>query len=98
MQKDLLFEIGTEEIPSVYLTDMLSQLEKNTTSILSEYRTSFSGLEVFGTPRRMVLLVLGLDEFLPSFPLLKSREKLHQQDLIWEKICRDLEWEFIRSL
>ena len=42
--------------------------------------------------------LLGLDEFLPSFPLLKSREKLHQQDLIWEKICRDLEWEFIRSL
>ena len=42
--------------------------------------------------------LLGLDEFLPSFPLLKSREKLHQQDLIWEKICRDLGWEFIRSL
>ena len=67
MQKDLLFEIGTEEIPSVYLTDMLSQLEKNTTSILSEYRTSFSGLEVFGTPRRMVLHVLGLEEFQESY-------------------------------
>lgn len=42
--------------------------------------------------------LLGLDEFLSCFPLLKSREKLHQQDLIWVKICKDLRWEFIKSL
>ena len=42
--------------------------------------------------------LLGLDEFLSCFPLLKSREKLHQQDKIWEKICEDLKWEFIKSL
>ena len=42
--------------------------------------------------------LLGLDDFLSCFPLLKSREKLHQQDQIWRKICKDLSWEFIRSL
>lgn len=42
--------------------------------------------------------LLGLDEFLACFPLLKSREKLHQQDQIWKKICEDLKWEFIKSL
>lgn len=42
--------------------------------------------------------LLNLDEFLICFPLLKSREKLHQQDLIWKKICYDLQWEFIKSL
>ena len=42
--------------------------------------------------------LLELDEFLVCFPLLKSREKLHQQDLIWQKICQDLKWEFIKSL
>ena len=42
--------------------------------------------------------LLELDSFLPSFPLLKSREKLHQQDKIWSKICQDLNWEFIKSL
>ena len=42
--------------------------------------------------------LLNLDEFLICFPLLKSREKLHQQDLIWKKICFDLKWEFIKSL
>jgi ssDNA-binding Zn-finger/Zn-ribbon topoisomerase 1 len=42
--------------------------------------------------------LLELDEFLHCFPMLKSREKLYQQDVIWEKICEDLEWEFIKSI
>jgi hypothetical protein len=42
--------------------------------------------------------LLGHDEYLPSFPLLKSREKLHNQDLIWQKICDDLDWQFIKSI
>lgn len=40
----------------------------------------------------------GYDEFLPSFPLLKSRDKLLEQDKIWKKICHDLRWEYIPSL
>ena len=42
--------------------------------------------------------LLELDQFLDCFILLKSREKLHQQDLIWEKICEYLKWEFIPSV
>ena len=42
--------------------------------------------------------LLELDEFLPNFTLLKSREKLHQQDKIWKKVCEDLGWEFYKSL
>lgn len=42
--------------------------------------------------------LLNLDEFLVCFPLLKSREKLHKHDQIWEKICEDLQWEFIKSI
>ena len=42
--------------------------------------------------------LLGLDEFLPCFPLLKSREKLLQQDRIWKQICQELKWEFIKSI
>lgn len=41
--------------------------------------------------------LLGEDEFLPCFPLLKSREKLYVQDQIWEKMCNELHWEFIRT-
>ena len=42
--------------------------------------------------------LLGEDEFLPCFPLLKSKEKLYQQDVIWKKICEELRWEFISTI
>lgn len=41
--------------------------------------------------------LLGEDQYLPCFPLLKSREKLYIQDQIWEKICTELQWEFIKT-
>jgi hypothetical protein len=37
-------------------------------------------------------------EFLSCFPLLKSRDKLLQQDIVWRKICQDLGWRFIKSV
>jgi len=42
--------------------------------------------------------ILGLNEYLKYFPLLKSREKLYVQDQIWKKICVDLNYEIIPSL
>jgi hypothetical protein len=42
--------------------------------------------------------LLNKDEFLNCFPLLKSREKLYEHDLIWKGICTDLRWEFIPSI
>jgi hypothetical protein len=42
--------------------------------------------------------LLGLDEYKISFPLLKDREKLHQTDMIWKKICDKLGWHFIKSI
>jgi hypothetical protein len=41
--------------------------------------------------------LLSMDEYLDCFPLLKSREKLQQQDNIWERICGDLQWQYIPS-
>ncbi len=42
--------------------------------------------------------LLELDEFLGSFPLLKNRDKLYQQSKVWQLICADMGWEFIRSI
>jgi len=36
----------------------------------------------------------GYNEYLPYFNLLKSKDKLRQQDKIWKKICLDLGWTF----
>lgn len=41
--------------------------------------------------------LLELDEYLPNFPILKNRDKLFCQDKIWQQICQDLQWQFIRS-
>ena len=45
-----------------------------------------------------LIQLLGQDEYLDKFMLLRSREKLYQQDVIWQKICKDLNWEFCPSL
>jgi hypothetical protein len=42
--------------------------------------------------------ILGLNEYLKFFPLLKSREKLYVQDQIWKKICEELNYKIIPSL
>jgi hypothetical protein len=44
------------------------------------------------------LQLLGHDEFLPYFRLLKSREKLQEHDEVWKKICEVLKWEFIKTV
>jgi hypothetical protein len=42
--------------------------------------------------------LLGQDDLLCCFPLLKSREKLYIQDVIWKGICIELGWEFYPSI
>ena len=42
--------------------------------------------------------LLGLDELKSSLSLLKSREKLSAQEAIWAKICKELNWQYIRSI
>jgi hypothetical protein len=41
--------------------------------------------------------LLGYDEFLPCFTLLKGKDKLTAMDRIWKKICAELDWQFIPS-
>jgi hypothetical protein len=42
--------------------------------------------------------LLSEDTYLKYFPLLKSKEKLYQQDIIWKKICKNLHWEYIPTI
>ena len=42
--------------------------------------------------------LLSEDKYLKYFPLLKSKEKLYQQDVIWKKICGVLQWEYIPTI
>ena len=42
--------------------------------------------------------LLGEEDSMQLFPLLKSREKLYQQDCIWKDICQLLGWQFYKSV
>ena len=42
--------------------------------------------------------LMAYDEFLPCFSLLKGRDKLFKQDMIFKKICEDLGWSWLPSI
>jgi hypothetical protein len=42
--------------------------------------------------------LLGEDDYLKCFPLLKSKDKLWKQDQIWKKITQELRWEYIPTI
>lgn len=42
--------------------------------------------------------LLGLDEYIAYFPLLKNSKKLLHHDKIWKNICAYMKWEFIKSI
>ena len=57
---DFLLEIGTEELPVGDLTNAIEQLRALSPSFLEEQRLKYNSIKVYGTPRRLVVLVEGL--------------------------------------
>jgi glycyl-tRNA synthetase beta chain len=66
MGRSLLFEIGTEEIPSSFTGPALDFIRTWVTDKFTEIRLEYDSLEVFGTPRRLALRVKGIQETLPD--------------------------------
>lgn len=62
MGKELILEIGTEEIPAGFMNDAISSLASIATRKLGESAVPFEAAEAFGTPRRLVLRITGLAE------------------------------------
>jgi glycyl-tRNA synthetase beta chain len=60
--KELLLEIGTEEIPAGFVQQALVDLEGLARKELEAQRIDFEGMRTLGTPRRLVLLVQSLSE------------------------------------
>ena len=54
---DLLFEIGTEEIPAGYVPPVLEQLREIATESLTNHRIPFGEVQTLGTPRRITLSI-----------------------------------------
>ena len=62
MSKNLLLEIGTEEIPAHAMPPILNQLKDLAEKNLKESRIEFGEVYTFGTPRRLALFVKDVAE------------------------------------
>ncbi len=62
MAKELLLEIGTEEIPAAFMPKALKDMEKIITKEFSENRIDHGRIKTMGTPRRLLLSVEGVEE------------------------------------
>ena len=60
MAKDLLFEIGAEEIPAGFMPNILDQLKQLAETKLNDAHLPFESIATYGTPRRLALIVKGL--------------------------------------
>jgi glycyl-tRNA synthetase beta chain len=57
MSNELLFEIGTEEIPAGFLLKAVGDMENIIHKSLTEKRIPFTGIKCMATPRRLVLYI-----------------------------------------
>lgn len=62
MERDLLIEIGTEEIPSSFLEPAQTRMRELMLAMLERERISCDKIETYGTPRRLALLVRNISE------------------------------------
>ncbi|MEC0181438.1 glycine--tRNA ligase subunit beta [Paenibacillus peoriae] len=57
MSKDLLFEIGLEEVPARFIPNAIQQLKERMAAWLDSSRIAYGTVEVYATPRRLAVLV-----------------------------------------
>ncbi|WP_226677324.1 glycine--tRNA ligase subunit beta [Mesobacillus jeotgali] len=61
-KRNLLLEIGLEEMPARFITDSMNQLASKVENWLKSNNIGFEAIQLYSTPRRLALLVLNVDE------------------------------------
>lgn len=56
-----LLEVGTEELPYKFIPSAIEQLNKGFTTFLNDNKVKFSDVKVYATPRRIAVIVEGLE-------------------------------------
>lgn len=65
-KRDLLLEVGLEEMPARFVASAAAQLKERVEKWLAEQRVPFDGISSMETPRRFAVLVSGLAEKQPD--------------------------------
>ncbi|MDT0162053.1 glycine--tRNA ligase subunit beta [Bacillus sp. AG4(2022)] len=69
-KRDLLLEIGLEEMPARFVTDSINQLASKVEKWLEEKKVPHGGISAFSTPRRLAVLVKDVSE---------TQEDIHEE-------------------
>ncbi|MGD6841300.1 glycine--tRNA ligase subunit beta [Bacillus infantis] len=69
-KRDLLLEIGLEEMPARFVTDSMNQLASKVEKWLEEKKVPHGGISAFSTPRRLAVLVKDVSE---------TQEDIHEE-------------------
>jgi glycyl-tRNA synthetase beta chain len=69
-KRDLLLEIGLEEMPARFITNTINQLEQKVTDWLKSHKVAYEMITNYSTPRRLALLIEGVGE---------TQEDIHEE-------------------
>jgi glycyl-tRNA synthetase beta chain len=69
-KRDLLLEIGLEEMPARFITDTMNQLEQKVVEWLNDNKIIFEKITPYSSPRRLALLVNEISE---------AQEDIHEE-------------------
>jgi glycyl-tRNA synthetase beta chain len=69
-KRDLLLEIGLEEMPARFISDTINQLNQKVLEWLQVNKIAFDTISNFSTPRRLALLIQGMSE---------TQEDIHEE-------------------
>lgn len=69
-KKDLLLEIGLEEMPARFVTNSMNQLSDKVQAWLLEKNISFENIQAYSSPRRLAVVVEGMNE---------TQEDIHEE-------------------
>lgn len=61
-KRDLLLEIGTEELPARFISAAVQQLQEKVEQWLQNERITYDSIQTFETPRRLAVRVTGVSE------------------------------------
>jgi hypothetical protein len=86
--------VMTQELEET-LCNLFVELQAPYSKFCPDDRVNF--LNYYYTAYKLCEL-LGETQYLKDFPMLKDREKRVEQDIIWKKICEELDWEFIPTI
>ena len=85
-----LLEVGTEELPYKFIPQAIEQLNNGFKKFFEDNKIKYEDIKVYATPRRLAVLVYGLEVRLRILLLMKTAILQKQEKVLQRKIILNL--------